>query len=566
MKTEAYYVAEQPLDFELSEKVISDYMAENTVKYGDRIYIETNKRSWSFAEADALTDRLAGRLYVRYGLEKGMHAAIWSVNSPDLVFLFLAMMKIGVVPIPLNTCLKEKEVSDILNNMEVKALFYGKGWKDLVYENMIPDIRKASPQVRHFVAMDTMGKEEGGLALSDLSGDEEGEAVLKQVSELKKEVTSADTACIVMTSGTTLSPKGVMLSHYNCINDAIAATREMRWSHADKMLVALPMYHCFGLNTGIICCMIAGITLHILPFFGTRAVWDALERYNCTIMNGVPSIFLALVRKEEYLHRRGYTLRSGIIGGAAIREEEYMEICRHFPNMRLQSSYGMTESSPSVSFVDWDASLEKKAASCGKLLPGLKGRIADIRTGEPLPQGMEGEFQLKGYSVTQGYYNRPEHTKEAFTEDGWLRTGDIGRFDEEGNLYITGRLKELIIRAGENISVREIEVAILDSGMVTSVKVVGVPSAFRQEEIAALVVSAPGASLDPHALMHFLKEKLADYKLPRFIIPVKELPTTGSGKVNLKASQDMAKTLIQSPDAVRYDLEEMRRSENGGNV
>ena len=543
---------------ELIKKTVGEFIPENAARYGDKIAMQEGVYAWSYKELDEITDGLAVRLHSRYQVRKGTHLGIWSVNTPDYVFLFLAAQKLGAVPIPLNTCYKPAELAPILTNMDVEILFHGEGWKDLVYSELVPELKKLAPAVKEYVPMSSFGSGKW-LGTDDFTEEERSPESREMIRRMTAEISCEDTACIVMTSGTTLSPKGVMLSHYNIVNDGRFAAHYMHWTDEDKMLMELPMFHCFGLITGIVVCTMTGICMDIIPYFGTVVVWETIEKHGVTILNGVPSIFLALVRKPGYKDAVSEKLRSGVIAGSRIRFEDYMEICRHFPNMHLQSSYGMTESSPSVTFPGWDEPPEKKAASCGKFMEQIEGRIVDPTTGKILPVGMNGELQMKGFNITKGYYNMPEETAKAFTEDGWLRTGDLARFDEEGNLYITGRLKELIIRAGENISVVEIETVIEDSGLVIDNKVVGVDSSFRQEEIAALVIPKDPESFDPEELKAYMKPYLAVYKIPDYIIPVTELPMTGSGKIDLKATKELAEKRVKDLQQAKHSLREDKK-------
>ena len=531
-------------------RTIGEFLTENAAKYKDRTALMTRDWSCSAAELDEITDLLAIYLHENLDIQKGTHVGIWSVNTPEFLFLFFAMIKYGAVPIPLNTCYHEEEIADILNAMDIEVLFYGQGWKDLVYEDMMPRIRELSPKVRKTVPIHTLYAGHH-LSNSDLKISESGKEWLILA---KKEVSCRDIACIMMTSGTTLSPKGVMLSHRNIVNDGTWAARWMHWNDQNRILLTLPFFHCFGLITGAVGAVLNGMEMFVQPHFATKAVWEAIDDYGCTVLNGVPSVFLALIRKEEYADKKGPGLKSGIIGGSVLRKEDYLDICSHFPNMMLQPSYGMTEASPSVSFPKWDTPLEKKAQSCGLVMDEISCRIADIHTGKILPAGSTGEIQLKGINITEGYYNHPEETRKAFTEDGFLKTGDLGFLNDEGELFITGRLKELIIRAGENISVAEIENMILNSGLVREVKVVGVSSEFRQEEIAALIVPEDQASLGSSeaaatlkdSLISYLKQKLAVYKVPDTVIIVRSLPTTGSGKTDLKACKQLAEEYVHA--------------------
>lgn len=300
------------------------------------------------------------------------------------------------------------------------------------------------------------------------------------------------------------------------------------------MCVTVPLFHCFGITAGIISCLLAGMSMYLIPYFKTARVWDAIENRRCTVLNGVPSMFLALTRKDGFKDRKAGCLKSGIIAGSPVAREEFLEICSRFPGMHLQPSYGQTETSPCVSIADWDEQDERKAVSAGKVIDHVEIRIADLKKGNVLKAGQEGEIQVRGYNVMSGYYNLPKANSRAFTEDGWLRTGDIGTVDESGELHVTGRLKEMIIRAGENISPYEIEQVIRQLDWVEKVKIVGIPAEVLQEEIAACIVPKKGRKADREELRSYLNSKLAHYKVPAYVLEMEEFPMNASGKIDLK--------------------------------
>ena len=338
----------------------------------------------------------------------------------------------------------------------------------------------------------------------------------------------------------------MVLTHFGVVNDVLHVKYYMRWSENDKMCVCVPMFHCFGLVTALVGSIVIGFTMHLLPYFRTATVWRAILDFHCTILIGVPSMFLALIHKSEYAGLLGTSLTSGIVGGSPLPAEQYIEICRRFPNMHLQTSFGMTEMSASVTNADWDEPIEKKAVTCGRLMEDVEGRIAEPGTGKVLGKNQIGEIQFRGFNVMKEYYNNPEKTKEAFTEDGWFRTGDLGYFNNDDELCVTGRLKDIIIRGGENISPVEIEDVILRSGMVDEVKVIGVPSKFRQEEVAACIVPKNHNDLNIEHFCAFLRPRLATYKLPYYIISFDKLPMTASGKPDIKEIRDQAITMIKN--------------------
>ena len=516
-------------DLELWNKTIGRCLKEQVGQNGERSAVEFAGKSWSFSELDELSDRLALDM-LNLGVEKGTHVGIWSVNSPQWVVTFLAAVKLGAVPVLINTCYRQEEMKGILNYSQVKVLFYGAGYRDLVYGQILEGIRDELSCLTHTVLMDPMDMEARPLTAQE-------KARLETISET---VCPQDPACMIFTSGTTSLPKGVILTHYNLVNNARAMIRAMHWSAEEKMCITVPMFHCFGITSGIVSCVLGGMCMYLIPYFKTIQVWDALEAGECTVLNGVPSMFLALIRKAEYQGKRARRLRSGIIAGSPVSKEDFLEICGRFPEMHLQTSYGQTETSPCVTIADWDDLVEKKAVSAGRVIPHVQVRICDLDTGAELGKEEDGEIQVKGYNVMAGYFNLPQANQQVFTEDGWLRTGDIGHIDQEDELHITGRLKEMIIRAGENISPQEIEAVIRSLDWVEQVKVVGIPAQVRQEEIAACVIPKEGRTVDPEGLKTYLDSRLAHYKVPSYVLEFQEFPMNASGKIHLKRLKESA--------------------------
>lgn len=517
---------------ELMKKTIGQYLKEQAAVIGDHTAMEMFGWSCSFAQLDEISDLMAGRLD-DMGVTRGTHVGIWSVNSPNWVFTFLALVKIGAVPVLINTCYRDEELKGILQYSDVEYVFCGAGCKDIVYDDVIADIRQDTPKVKRFLHLDE--KEAGTWMSPDSFGRrEKSPEVLARIQELKSQVQPEDAACMIFTSGTTSLPKGILLSHEQLINNSRAMVEAMHWGVSDKMCITVPLFHCFGITAGVIACITGGMDMCLIPYFRTAHVWDAIDKYECTILNGVPSMFLALIRKPKYAGRQAPNLRSGIIAGSPCTPEDFLEICRRFPQMHLQPSYGQTETSPCIAIADWDDPNEVKAVSAGHVIEHVKARIVDFGTGKEVPAGKNGEIQVQGYNVMLGYYHLPEANAKVFTEDGWLRTGDTGYFDEKGELHITGRIKEMIIRAGENISPQEIELAIRRYEGVADVKVVGVPAQVLQEEIAACVIPKPGAQIDKERMLSYLKKHLADYKVPAYVFWFEKFPMNASGKIELK--------------------------------
>ena len=524
---------------ELVNQTIGECCSERAHLSGKQTALEMCGWSCTFEQMDRYSDLLAARMGAE-GIKKGTHAGLWSLNSPNWVFTFLALTKIGAVPVLVNTCSMDDEVVRILNYADVEVLYHGTGSKTIVYGDLIQRIRKKIPRVGRFVPIGGKRGEAWGLNDGRAACPQEA---LRELGEKKRAVEPEDPACMIFTSGTTSFAKGVLLSHRSLVNNARAMVRAMRWNAGDRMCLAVPMFHCFGVTAGILSCLLSGAEMDLLPYFKTAAVWDTLERKQCTVLNGVPSMFLALVRKAEFCCRRADRLRSGIIAGSPVTPEEYVEICERFPGFHLQPSYGQTETSPCVTIADWDEPVREKGESAGKAIEHVRVRIADPHTGMIRERGREGEIQVRGYNVMLGYYNLPKATAGAFTGDGWLKTGDMGRFDESGRLHVTGRIKEMIIRGGENISPAEIEREIKKLDWVDQVKVVGVPAEVLQEEVAACIVPKPGREVRKKELLDFLKPRLAHYKLPAYVLPFDSFPINASGKIVLKELGRKARAL-----------------------
>lgn len=528
----------------LTGGTIGECLREQADKMPEHSAMRAGEWSCSYRRFEEITELLAIDLMQR-GLEKGDRIGILGVNSPNWVFTFLAAVKIGVVPFLLNTCSCERELEEILNRSSLNTLFYGKGHHDLVYKDILSSLCKRGKRSERMLPIDREG--EASLSEADFPASYSGEALRRGLLSREEAVRPEDTACVLFTSGSTAAPKGVMLCHQSLLRNAEAMRDAMGWGEADRMCLAVPLFHTFGITAGILACILSGASMEILPYYRTEAVWNAVEEKHCTILNGVPSMFLAMVRKEGYRGRDGSSVRSGIIAGSAFSAEEYQEIKGKFSGMDLRPSYGMTETSPCVTIVRQGSEKEILEGSCGLPIPGVRVRI--IRSGRECACGESGEVQVKGYNLMQGYFDSPEETARAFTEDGWLHTGDLGYLDQRAALHISGRMKDIIIRSGENISPAEIEEELDQFPGVQRVKVVGVKASVRQEEVVACMKMQEGITLDPDAVQAFLAPRLSAYKMPTYIIQLDCFPETASGKPDIKAIREMAEEAIRTARA-----------------
>ena len=324
-----------------------------------------------------------------------------------------------------------------------------------------------------------------------------------------------------------------MLSHYNLVNSAQGTLDFTRWTADDKVLLAVPLFHCFGITSCLLTSVLDGCTIHLLKYAKTIKLLESIDQYHCTVLNGVPSMFLAMIRKPEFYDYDTTSLRSGIIAGSAVSAKEYMEIQKYLPNMNLLPSYGQTETSPCVTLMTDEDPYDKRAATAGRLIAYEELRVSDPQSGEVLSEGATGEIEVRGYNIMQGYYKMEEETAAAISADGWLKTGDLGFMDPEGYLHIIGRKKEMIIRCGENIAPLEIENVISELDCVNAVKVIGIPAEVVQEMIVACVVPKPGRIISESIIISYLTSRLAHYKIPSYVLEFSSLPMNASGKILL---------------------------------
>ncbi len=513
----------------LTAKTIGTILRERAAETPDRTGLSDERRTYSWREIDELSDGLAA-WYWGMGVRKGSRAAIWSVNSPDWVFCFFALNKLGAVSILINTCYKEKEMEELLRNHDVEYLFYGSGRGEDLREilNRIPEDRV--PRLKNCVFLGTENPD--------------GERKREMEEELSK-VRPEDTACILFTSGTTGSPRGVMLSHFSLVNNSAEIVRQMRWNENDRLCIAVPLFHCFGITAGILACIHSGAEARLLKYYKTLEVLKQVQEYGCTVLNGVPTMFLAMLRNPARQEYDLSSLRSGILAGSPISPAEYGEICRGLRIGHLQVSYGQTESSPCITISDYDDSLERKAHTVGRPIRDVEVRIRDTATGEEPEAGRAGEILTRGYHVMQGYYRQEQATAEAIDRDGWLHTGDVGYLDQYGYLHVTGRIKELIIRGGENISPVEIENCISEMPEIEEVKVLGIPAEVMQEEIAACIICRDGKQPEEEQVREYVRARLSDYKVPKYVFSFRRFPVNASGKVAYRELLAQAEAMIK---------------------
>lgn len=515
----------------LISETIGYCLKERAEKTPGIIGLSYRDYSYSWREIDEISDFLAVK-YLKYGIKKGTHVGIWSVNTPNWVFAYFALVKLGAIAILINTCYKETELEKILKYSDVEYIFYGNGIKDLNYKDILDKINISNlPKLKNTFPLEK-NDDIKWYRRSDYPSDMPVDDCKKLIQAINQ-VNAKDTASIMFTSGTTKSQKGVLLSHYNLVNNSLSISRQMGWNEQDKICVAVRLFHCFGITAGILSAVHSGSCIHLIKYYKTCEVLNQIEKYKCTVLNGVPTMFMAIVRNSKLKDHDISSVKSGIIAGSAIHSEEYINICKILNLKYLQPSYGQTETSPCITISALNDSIEKKAVSVGKSIDNVEVKIWNCKENRESKEGELGEILTRGYHVMKGYYKMPLETDEVIDSTGWLHTGDLGFIDKEGYLYVKGRIKEIIIRGGENISPVEIEYYIKKLPSIKEVKVIGVEAEVLQEEIVACVVPKENCEVSKEEVQAIVSKYLTAYKVPKYVLVFDQLPTTSSGKIKL---------------------------------
>jgi fatty-acyl-CoA synthase len=469
------------------------------------------------------------------GLRRGEHVAIWATNVPEYVTLQFGIPMAGGVWVTINIRSSASEVAYMLQRSRAAALFLVSGFRDLDYLQMLGAIgRGALPDLRHVIWIPRPGEEDrraaGMLTFHELL--ERGRTVPDAELEARQHgIAADDVASIQFTSGTTGRPKGVMLSHRNMVLNAHHTALAQKITERDRFIVMGPLYHCAPNVLGTLCAATRGAAMVLVETFDPRRVLEAIARERITCINGAPTMFVHLLRHPDFERTDRSTLRTGFMASAPCPVELVREVVERMGVPEFTICYGLTETSPLITHTTTEAPLPKRIATVGRVFPGVEVRIVDPATGADVPAGQPGELWARGYVVMKGYFEDPDATARTVVQGGWCRTGDLASIDEEGYVNIRGRLKELIIRGGENIAPTEIEEVLYQHAAVKEAAVIGIPSEEWGEEVGAYVVLKDGAGASADELRAFCRERLARYKVPAHVFLVDALPTVASGKV-----------------------------------
>jgi fatty-acyl-CoA synthase len=510
----------------LLEETIGANFARTVAAYGDRealVECATGRR-WTYAELDHDVDALARGL-IAAGLATGDRIGIWAPNCAEWTIAQFATAKIGAILVNVNPSYRTHEFSYAVNQSGMRMLISAVEFKTSKYRTMVEETAPQNAGLERVVYIGT----DDWQALVDEGTDLPADAVAERMAGLAPD----DAINIQYTSGTTGYPKGATLSHRNILNNGYFTTELIDFTEQDRLCIPVPFYHCFGMVMANLGCTTHGAAMVIpAPGFDPSATLRAVAEERCTALYGVPTMFIAMQSAADFAEHDLSTLRTGVMAGS-ICPVEVMKHCVNDMNMAgVSIAYGMTETSPVSCQTRSDDDLDRRTSTIGRAHPHVEIKVVDPLTGETMPRGETGEFCTRGYSVMLGYWDDAEKTREAIDADGWMHTGDLAVMREDGYCNIVGRIKDMVIRGGENIYPREIEEFLYTHPDVEDVQVIGVPDEKYGEELAAWVKMRAGAEpLDADAVRAFANGKLAHYKIPRYVLLVEEFPMTVTGKI-----------------------------------
>ncbi|AMA52514.1 AMP-binding protein [Bacillus inaquosorum] len=519
----------------LLEQIAETYPDQEAVVYPDR-----NIR-YTYAQFNSLCRQTAKGL-MRMGIGKGDHVAIWASNIPEWLAVQFATAKIGAVLVTVNTNYQAHELDYLLKQSDAAALivmdsYRGTSYTDIV-NSLIPESQEAKPgqlNSERYPFLKTLIYI-GEKRLPGMYHWDDTEILAKTVTdaELEARMNSLEKDDVInmqYTSGTTGFPKGVMLTHFNVINNAANIAECMALTSQDRMCIPVPFFHCFGCVLGVLACVSVGSAMIPVQEFDPVTVLKTVEKEKCTALHGVPTMFIAELHHPDFEAYDLSTLRTGIMAGSPCPSEVMKAVIEKMSMKDITIAYGQTEASPVITQTRTNDSFIRRVETTGRALPHAEVKIVEPGTCQEVQRGVQGELCTRGYHVMKGYYKDEEATRKAINPDGWLFTGDLAVMDEDGYCRITGRLKDMLIRGGENIYPREIEEFLYRHPAILDVQVVGVPDAKFGEEAAAWIKLKDGKSVSPEELKAYCKGKIARHKIPRYVIFTDDYPMTASGKI-----------------------------------
>ncbi len=517
------------------DRIVEEFPDQYAFKYTTLDYTRT------YTEFRDDVDTFA-RALISMGVKAGTHVAVWASNVPQWYIAFWATVKLGAVLVTVNTAYKIHEVEYLLRQSDTHTLVMTEGAKDCRYGDIVAELcpeletlRPGSPlharRLPFLRNVITVGYRQRGCMEWNEAMARSVQVPVEEVWRMAAEVDKDDVCNMQYTSGTTGFPKGVMLTHYNVVNNGKYIGDHMELSTADRMMIQVPMFHCFGMVLSMTASMTHGTTMYPLPYFSPKPALSCVHNEHITAFNGVPTMFIAMMQHEDFSKTDFSNMRVGIMAGANC-PAELMKKATEVMNMtEIVSVYGQTEAAPGCTMSSYYDSLEVRTETVGSAFANVECKIVDPETGLDCPDGVNGEFVARGYNIMKGYYKMPGATADTIDAQGWLHTGDLACRTPEGNYRITGRLKDMIIRGGENIYPKEIEEFIYTHEKVRDVQVIGVPDEQYGEEIMACIILKEGETMTVEEMKKYILDHMARHKVPRYIDFVDKFPMNAAGKI-----------------------------------
>ncbi|KZR59500.1 AMP-binding protein [Bacillus badius] len=518
------------------------------------VYPDRNLR-YTYSEFDRLC-RKAARGLMALDIDKGEHIAVWATNVPEWVTLQFATGKMGAVLVTVNTNYRAAELEYLLQQSESQTLvliedYRGNSYIDTIYE-ICPELYSSEPGKLSSKRLPLL-KNVVVLSEKTYSGTYNWADILELAERVTEEQLDARTAELEpdevinmqYTSGTTGFPKGVMLTHSNLINNAFHIAGCMELTEQDRLCIPVPFFHCFGCVIGTMACVTVGATMVPVQEFDPEAVLTTVEAEKCTALHGVPTMFIAELNHPNFSNYDLSSLRTGVMAGSNCPVEVMKAVMNTMNMEEITICYGQTESSPVITQTRTNDPVELRVETVGRALPDVEVKIVEPGSSRELPPNRQGELCTRGYHVMKGYYNNLEATKEAIDEEGWLHTGDLAVMDENGYIRVTGRLKDMIIRGGENIYPREIEEFLYTHPKILDAQVIGVPDEKYGEELIAWIILKEGETASADEIKDYFKDKISRHKIPKHIRFTKEYPMTASGKIQKFKLREQSMSLLK---------------------
>ncbi|HTX52571.1 MAG TPA: AMP-binding protein [Candidatus Baltobacteraceae bacterium] len=517
-------------------------LEQQVARYPDKefmVYPDRDLR-FTYAEFDLRVNRMAKGL-LAIGLRKGDHLGIWATNVPDWLTLLFAAAKIGVITVTVNTAYRLHELDYLIKQSDIKALCLIDGFRDSDYlgnvNELVPELKSSERgrlESARFPRLKTVifigpEKHRGMYNTQELLllGAHTSDDTLRAIQST---LSCHEVINMQYTSGTTGFPKGVMLTHHNILNNGFHIGERQKFTERERVCLTVPLFHCFGLVLGMMAIVTHGATAVILESFDPLLALASVQKEKCTAIYGVPTMFIAELSHPMFSMFDLASLRTGIMAGSPCPMEIMKRVIADMKCRDITIAYGLTEGSPVMTQTSTDDPIELRVSTVGQRLPGIEVRIVDPENRE-VPAGTPGEVVCRGYNVMKGYYNLPDATAQAIDHNGWLHSGDLGTMDAQGYFKITGRIKDMIIRGGENVSPREIEEYLLRLPGIKDVQVAGIASPKYGEEVGAFVIRKDGATITEEDVRDFCRGQIANFKIPKYVFFVDGYPMTASGKI-----------------------------------